>query len=127
MNRDELIEQIVKNIRDLGIDFRANSHLEGLSAVINVKRGQGAYNPLVVTPFHLVHGMFHVMNQDCSRKCDYDIHNPAEKIANKSAIQWLWEEFMSLDGTEEYFHSFLEITGCPLDLSRTIINEMMMY
>lgn len=124
MNRYDLIKEIIKNIEKLGIDFRATVDLEGPSAVVNITKKQGAYNPLTATPFHLAHDMIHVYFKDSHRVCDYDIQNPLEKRANRMAIQYLWDLFLENGGSIDYFYQFIKVTDCPFEQSFEIVRDM---
>lgn len=112
MDKYDIIDIIIRDIRRLGVDFRAVDHLDAV-AVINPKENRGLYDRNQASPFILAHEMFHKINNHSKRKFDNDIRNQQEHDANIAATAYLWAIYVQLGGTVEYVQHFIEVSGTP--------------
>ncbi|MBU7568564.1 hypothetical protein KGP39_07390 [Weissella hellenica] len=112
MNKNDITDIITRDIRRLGVDFRAVDHLDAI-AVINTKENRGLYDKNQATPFILAHEMFHKLNNHVKRHYENDIRNQQEHDANVAATAYLWSIYVQLGGTVEYVQHFIEVSGTP--------------
>lgn len=117
MTESEIIEYIIKDIESLGYETIV---LPLDRPYTNGKRKIVTY-PLPITPFKMAHEFIHAKYKDMCRKSPCDTTSPHEKRANKEAILFLWDIFISEGGSFELFQKFIEISGCPCDTSFSLL------
>lgn len=111
MDRNDLIDELVSDIRTLGVDFRATEHLDAV-AVINPTKNVGAYDAHTATPKDIAHEYFHKIEKHQKRQYENDVGNEQEVDCNKKATEMLWDIFIREGGSIEYSQLFLDISGC---------------
>ena len=122
MDEQDIIDVYLGKIERLGYEI-LEAPLEGPNAVINTLLNKLAYNPDEITPYDAVHEYFHAINGDTCRCGELDVRNPLEGRANIKAIKLLWELFLENGGSQSHFTNFLDITGCPRDLTEIVISS----